>query len=79
MPDLETTETQSSLEFNFVIGKLKHSITRQRRSDNSDIILKEKVEFAKRLLSKGFQEAEVIELAFTFAVRFRVNNYHLNC
>ena len=63
MPDLETTETQSSLEFNFVIGKLKHSITRQRRSDNSDIILKEKVEFAKRLLSKGFQEAEVIELA----------------
>ena len=63
MPDLETTETQSSLEFNFVIGKLKHSITRQRKSDNSDIILKEKVEFAKRLLSKGFQEAEVIELA----------------
>ena len=63
MPDLETTETQSSLEFNFVIGKLKHSITRQRRSDNSDIILKEKVEFAKRLLSKGSQEAEVIELA----------------
>ncbi|MDE6239085.1 MAG: ORF6N domain-containing protein [Muribaculaceae bacterium] len=63
MPDLETTETQSSLEFNFVIGKLKHSITRQRKNDNSDIILKEKVEFAKRLLSKGFQEAEVIELA----------------
>ena len=63
MPDLETTETQSSLEFNFVIGKLKHSLTRQRKSDNSDIILKEKVEFAKRLLSKGFQEAEVIELA----------------
>lgn len=63
MPELETTETQSSLEFNFVIGKLKHSITRQRKNDNTDLILREKVEFAKRLLSKGFQEAEVIELA----------------
>ena len=28
MPDLETTETQSTLEFNFVIGKLKPSVTR---------------------------------------------------
>ena len=63
MPELETTETQSSLEFNFVIGKLKHSITRQRKSDNSDLILREKIEFAKRLLSKGFQEKDVIELA----------------
>ncbi len=63
MPELETTETQSSLEFNFVIGKLKHSITRQRKNDNSEIILKEKVEFAKRLLSKGFNEEEVLELA----------------
>ncbi len=63
MPDMETTETQSSLEFNFVFGKLKHSVTRQRKNENTDIILKEKVEFAKRLLSKGFQEGEVIELA----------------
>lgn len=63
MPDLETTETQSTLEFNFVIGKLKHSVTRQRKNDNADIILREKVEFAKRLLSKGFQEKEVLELA----------------
>ncbi len=63
MPDLETAETQSTLEFNFVIGKLKHSVTRQRKNDNADIILKEKVEFAKRLLSKGFQEKDVLELA----------------
>lgn len=63
MPDLETTETQSSLEFNFVIGKLKHSVTRQRKNDNADIILREKIIFAKRLLSKGFQEKEVLELA----------------
>ena len=63
MPDLETTETQSSLEFNFVIGKLKHSVTRQRKNDNADIILREKVIFAKRLLSKGFKEKDVLELA----------------
>ncbi|MDE7414517.1 MAG: ORF6N domain-containing protein [Muribaculaceae bacterium] len=63
MPELETTETQSSLEFNFVIGKLKHSVTRQRKNDNADIILKEKVTFAKRLLSKGFNEKEVLALA----------------
>ena len=63
MPDLETTETQSTLEFNFVIGKLKHSVTRQRKNDNTDIILREKVIFAKRLLSKGFQEKDVLELA----------------
>ena len=28
MPDLETTETESSLEINFFIGKLKHSVKR---------------------------------------------------
>lgn len=63
MPDLETTETQSSLEFNFVIGKLKHSITRQRIVDNNDVVLKEKIEFAKRLLARGFEDKEVMELA----------------
>ncbi len=28
MPDLETSETESTLELNFVIGKLKHSVKR---------------------------------------------------
>ena len=46
-----------------VIGKLKHSVTRQRRSDNADLILKEKVAFAKRLLAKGFSIEEITELA----------------
>ena len=31
MPDLETAETESSLELNFIIGKLKHSVKRVRR------------------------------------------------
>jgi len=63
MPDLETTETQSTLEFNFVIGKLKHSVTRQRKNDTNDIILRQKLEFAKRLLSKGFPSEEIAELS----------------
>ena len=28
MPDLETSETESSLELNFVIGKIKHTVKR---------------------------------------------------
>lgn len=31
MPDLETAETESSLELNFIIGKLKHSVKRVRK------------------------------------------------
>ena len=63
MPEVQTTETKTSLEFNFFIGKLKHEVTRQRINDNADVILKEKVEFAKRMLKKGFSLEETIELA----------------
>ena len=31
MPDLETSETESSLEINFFIGKLKHTVKRVRK------------------------------------------------
>ena len=31
MPDFETVETESSLEINFIIGKLKHSVKRVRK------------------------------------------------
>lgn len=31
MPDLETTETESSLEINFFIGKVKHTVKRVRK------------------------------------------------
>lgn len=33
MPDLQTSETESSLEINFLIGKIKHSVKRVRRED----------------------------------------------
>lgn len=35
MPDLETTETESSLELNFFIGKIKHTVKRIKRNDKS--------------------------------------------
>ena len=31
MPDLQTSETESSLEINFIIGKLKHPVKRVRK------------------------------------------------
>ncbi len=31
MPDLQTSETESSLELNFIIGKLKHTVKRVRK------------------------------------------------
>lgn len=34
MPDLNTTETESSLELNFLIGKIKHTVKRVRKEDN---------------------------------------------
>ena len=33
MPDLQTSETKSSLEINFLIGKIKHTVKRVRKSD----------------------------------------------
>ena len=33
MPDLETSETESSLEINFIIGKIKHTVKRVRKND----------------------------------------------
>ena len=31
MPDLQTTETESSLELNFIIGKIKHTVKRIKK------------------------------------------------
>ena len=36
MPDLQTSETESSLEINFFIGKLKHTVKRVRK-ENGDM------------------------------------------
>ena len=36
MPDLQTSETESSLEINFFIGKLKHTVKRVRKETTED-------------------------------------------
>ena len=34
MPDLQTSETESTMELNFLIGKIKHTVKRVRRADD---------------------------------------------
>ena len=34
MPELETSETESTLELNFIIGKIKHSVKRVRKKQD---------------------------------------------
>lgn len=36
MPDLEAAETESSMEINFLIGKIKHTVRRVKRPDSED-------------------------------------------
>ena len=35
MPDLQTTETESTIEINFVIGKINHTVKRVRREESN--------------------------------------------
>lgn len=35
MPDLQTSETESSLEINFLIGKIKHTVKRVRKENSN--------------------------------------------
>ncbi len=36
MPDLEITETESTLEINFLISKIKHTVKRVKKQNDSD-------------------------------------------
>lgn len=38
LPDLRPDEAETSIELNFIIGKLKHSVKRKRRDDGPDIV-----------------------------------------
>ena len=37
MPDLQTQETESTLEINFFIGKLKHTVKRVKKEESKII------------------------------------------
>lgn len=36
MPDLQVSETESTLELNFIVGKLKHTVKRTKRADEEE-------------------------------------------
>ena len=36
MPDLEVAETESTLELNFLIGKIKHTVKRIKKADKKE-------------------------------------------
>lgn len=36
MPDLETSETESTLEINFLVGKVKHTVKRVKKEKNNE-------------------------------------------
>ena len=38
IPELQTSETESSLELNFFIGKIKHTVKRKRIEGKDDIV-----------------------------------------
>lgn len=57
-PDLQTSETESSMEVNIFIGKFKHTVKRTRRPELRDKL----AEIAGRLLDKGFSEEEIKDI-----------------
>lgn len=38
LPELRPDESETSIELNFFIGKLKHTVKRKRRADGPDIV-----------------------------------------
>ena len=57
-PDLQTSETESSMEVNIFIGKFKHTVKRTRRPELRDRL----AEIAGRLLDRGYSEDEIKEI-----------------
>ena len=58
MPEMETSDTETSMELNFVIGKLKHTVKRSRKKDNVDKL----IHIAKKMLERGYSEEEIAEI-----------------
>ena len=45
LPELQPDETETSIELNFFIGKLKHTVKRKRREDGPDIVEEPEVKY----------------------------------
>lgn len=45
LPDLKPDESETSIELNFFIGKLKHTVKRKRRENGPDLVEEPEVEY----------------------------------
>lgn len=58
MPEMETSDTETSMELNFVIGKLKHTVKRKKKNEEVGKL----IIIAKKMLERGFSEDEIAEI-----------------
>ena len=58
MPELETTDTETSMELNFVIGKLKHTVKRRKKNEEEGKL----ISIAKKMLEKGYSEEDIADI-----------------
>ena len=58
MPELETTDTETSMELNFVIGKLKHTVKRRKKNEEVGKL----ISIAKKMLEKGYSEEDIADI-----------------
>ena len=58
MPEMETSDTETSMELNFVIGKLKHTVKRKKKNEDVGKL----ISIAKRMLERGYSEEEIAEI-----------------
>lgn len=47
LPELRPEETETTVEINFLIGKLKHTVKRKRRENGSDIVEEPEVTYGE--------------------------------
>lgn len=58
MPEMETSDTETSMELNFVIGKLKHTVKRSKKKDEVGKL----ISIAKKMLEKGYSEEDISDI-----------------
>lgn len=60
LPDLKPDESETSIELNFFIGKLKHTVKRKRRDNGPDIVEEPEVEYGNNESNPATQHSEQI-------------------
>lgn len=58
MPEVETSATETSMELNFVIGKLKHTVKRKKKNEDIGKL----ISITKKMLERGYSEEEIAEI-----------------